>query len=96
MLYNIVEDRWDEELLKLLNIPESMMPEVVWSSETVGQVTTSLGLGEVEIAGIAGDQQSALFGQLCVNAGRGEEYLWHRLLSAAEHRRQVHAVAASA
>ena len=69
LLYNIVQDRWDTELLKLLNIPESMMPEVVWSSETVGQVTTSLGLGAVEIAGIAGDQQSALFGQLCVSPG---------------------------
>jgi glycerol kinase len=69
MLYNIVEDRWDQELLELLKIPESMMPEVRWSSETIGQVTTSLGLGEVEIAGIAGDQQSALFGQLCVSPG---------------------------
>jgi glycerol kinase len=69
MLYNVVEDRWDQELLKLLKIPEAMMPEVCWSSEPIGQVTTSLGLGEVEIAGIAGDQQSALFGQLCVSPG---------------------------
>jgi glycerol kinase len=69
MLYNIVEDKWDRELLKLLHIPESMMPEVHWSSEPIGQVTTSLGLEEVEIAGIAGDQQSALFGQLCVSPG---------------------------
>ena len=69
LLYNIVEDKWDADLLKLLRIPESMMPEVVWSSEKIGQVTTSLGLGEVEIAGIAGDQQSALFGQLCVKPG---------------------------
>jgi glycerol kinase len=69
LLYNIVEDKWDSALLKLLRIPESMMPEVVWSSEKVGRVTTTLGLGEVEIAGIAGDQQSALFGQLCVNPG---------------------------
>ncbi len=69
LLYNIVEDRWDEELLKLLRIPRSMMPEVVWSSERIGPVTTTLGLGEVEIAGIAGDQQAALFGQLCVSPG---------------------------
>jgi glycerol kinase len=69
MLYNIVEDRWDPELLKLFNIPESMMPEVVWSSEKIGQVTTSLGLEATEIAGIAGDQQSALFGQLCIRPG---------------------------
>jgi glycerol kinase len=69
MLYNIVADRWDEDLLKLLNIPASMMPEVCWSSERIGCVTTSLGLGDVEIAGIAGDQQAALFGQLCVTPG---------------------------
>jgi glycerol kinase len=69
LLYNVVEDRWDKDLLKLLNIPESMMPEVVWSSEKLARVSTSLGLGEIEIAGIAGDQQAALFGQLCVNVG---------------------------
>ncbi|MGC2584091.1 MAG: glycerol kinase GlpK [Acidobacteriaceae bacterium] len=69
MLYNIVEDRWDPELLRLLKIPESLMPEVVASSKDVGQVTTSLGLGDVTIAGIAGDQQAALFGQLCVKPG---------------------------
>jgi glycerol kinase len=69
LLYNVVEDKWDDDLLKLFKIPKSMLPEVVWSSEEVGQVTTSLGLGEVEIAGIAGDQQSALFGQLCVSPG---------------------------
>jgi glycerol kinase len=66
MLYNIVDDRWDEELLRLLKIPASMMPEVCWSSEAIGRVTTSLGLGDVDIAG---DQQAALFGQLCVNPG---------------------------
>jgi glycerol kinase len=69
LLYNVVEDKWDDDLLKLFNIPRNMLPEVVWSSEKAGQVTTSLGLGEVEIAGIAGDQQSALFGQLCVSPG---------------------------
>ncbi|MBW4025858.1 MAG: glycerol kinase GlpK [Acidobacteria bacterium] len=69
MLLNIVEGKWDAELLKLLRIPESMMPEVVWSSEKIADVTTTLGLGAVSIAGIAGDQQAALFGQLCLNAG---------------------------
>jgi glycerol kinase len=69
MLYNIAEDKWDADLLKLLRIPGSMLPEVVWSSERIGLVTTTLGLGEVEIAGIAGDQQSALFGQLCIKPG---------------------------
>ena len=69
LLYNIVDDKWDADLLRLLRIPQSMLPEVVWSSEKVGRVTTSLGLGDVEIAGIAGDQQAALFGQLCVSPG---------------------------
>ena len=72
LLYNIVEDKWDAELLRLLGVPESMMPRVVWSSERVGAVSTTLGLGEVEIAGIAGDQQSALFGQLCLNPGNAK------------------------
>ena len=68
-LYNIVEDAWDEELLELFGIPKSMLPEVVWSSQTLARVSTSLGLGDIEIAGIAGDQQAALFGQLCVKVG---------------------------
>jgi glycerol kinase len=69
MLYNIVEGKWDADLLKLFAIPESIMPEVVWSSEKIGPVTTSLGLETGEIAGIAGDQQAALFGQLCIRPG---------------------------
>jgi glycerol kinase len=69
MVFNIVEGKWDEELLRLLKIPASLMPEVVWSSGTVGEVTTTLGLGSVNLAGIAGDQQAALFGQLCINPG---------------------------
>jgi glycerol kinase len=69
MLFNIVKGEWDDELLRLLNIPASLMPEVVWSSEKISEVTTTLGLGSVDIAGIAGDQQAALFGQLCINPG---------------------------
>ena len=69
MLYNLVEDRWDDDLLRLLRVPRSMLPEVVWSSELVDQVSTTLGLGEIPIAGIAGDQQSALFGQHCLAPG---------------------------
>ena len=49
-----------------------MLPEVIWSSERVGEVTTTLGLGGVAIAGIAGDQQAALFGQLCWRAGEAK------------------------
>jgi glycerol kinase len=69
MLYNIVDGKWDADLLRLFGIPESMMPEVVWSSEKIGPVSTTLGLEATEIAGIAGDQQSALFGQLCIRPG---------------------------
>jgi glycerol kinase len=69
LLYNIVDDRWDDDLLRIFNIPASMLPEVVWSSESVGRVSAPLGPAGIEIAGIAGDQQSALFGQLCVTPG---------------------------
>lgn len=72
LLYNIVKGEWDAELLRLLKIPESMLPEVVWSSERVAEVTTTLGLGGVPVAGIAGDQQAALFGQLCWEAGEAK------------------------
>jgi glycerol kinase len=69
LLYNIADDRWDDELLRLLRVPLAIMPQVVWSSETLGPVSTTLGLEGVEIAGIAGDQQSALFGQMCTQPG---------------------------
>jgi glycerol kinase len=72
LLYNIVEGAWDKELLRIFGIPESMLPQVVWSSENVGEVTTTLGLGGIAIAGIAGDQQAALFGQLCWSAGEAK------------------------
>jgi glycerol kinase len=72
LLYNIVKGEWDEEMLRIFNVPASMLPEVAWSSEKVGDVTTTLGLGGVAIAGIAGDQQAALFGQLCWSAGEAK------------------------
>jgi glycerol kinase len=72
LLYNIVKGEWDEELLRIFNVPASLLPEVAWSSEKVGEVTTTLGLGGVAIAGIAGDQQAALFGQLCWSAGEAK------------------------
>jgi glycerol kinase len=72
LLFNIVKGEWDEEMLRLFGVPESMLPSVVWSSEKVGEVTTTLGLGGVAIAGIAGDQQAALFGQLCWQAGEAK------------------------
>jgi glycerol kinase len=72
LLYNIHTGRWDEQLLKLFRIPASLLPEVRTSSEVYGEVSTSLGLQKALIAGIAGDQQSALFGQMCVNRGQAK------------------------
>jgi len=72
LLYNIVKGEWDAEMLRLFGVPQSLLPEVVWSSERVGEVTTTLGLGGIPIAGIAGDQQAALFGQLCWDKGQAK------------------------
>src|SRR5690606_40677090 len=65
MLYNIRERRWDDELLDLLTVPRSMLPEVRSSSEVYGHTTGDLFAHAIPIAGIAGDQQAALFGQMC-------------------------------
>lgn len=70
MLFNIQKLCWDEDILKELNIPRCMLPEVKPSSCVYG--TTDYFGGEVPIAGAAGDQQSALFGQTCFNAGEGK------------------------
>lgn len=69
MLFNIHDLKWDEDLLKLLDIPASMMPEVKSSSEVYGHTKTTIFAHEVPIAGIAGDQQAALFGQMCIEPG---------------------------
>ncbi len=69
MLFNIHTMEWDDELLTMLDVPESLLPDVKDSSEVYGRVSTSLGLGDVAIAGIAGDQQAALFGQMCTSPG---------------------------
>ena len=69
MLFNIHTLQWDEELLKLLDIPISMMPPVRSSSEVYGHTRTTIFAHEVPIAGIAGDQQGALFGQMCTEPG---------------------------
>ena len=69
MLFNINTLAWDQDLLSLLRIPASMLPEVRSSSEVYGKVSTGMGISDVPIAGIAGDQQSALFGQMCVSPG---------------------------
>ena len=69
MLFNIHTLEWDKELLQLFGIPESMMPQVKSSSEIYGYTKTTLFAHEVPIAGIAGDQQAALFGQMCTEPG---------------------------
>jgi glycerol kinase len=69
MLFNIHTLEWDTELLELFDIPRSMMPEVKSSSEVYGYTTTTMFAHKVPIAGIAGDQQAALFGQMCVEPG---------------------------
>jgi glycerol kinase len=69
MLFNINTLTWDEDLLALLRVPAGMLPEVRPSSAVYGRVSTSLGVGDVPIAGIAGDQQAALFGQMCLTPG---------------------------
>jgi glycerol kinase len=69
MLFNIHTLAWDQELLTLFGVPSSMLPTVRASSGLYGLTSTSLGLGQVPIAGVAGDQQSALFGQMCSRPG---------------------------
>ena len=69
MLFNIFEKKWDTELLSLFDIPVSLLPEVKSSSEVYGHTSESLFPVPIPIAGIAGDQQAALFGQLCTHPG---------------------------
>jgi len=69
MLFNINTLEWDQEMLDMMGIPISMMPSVRSSSEVYGHTKTTLFAHEVPIAGIAGDQQAALFGQMCTDPG---------------------------
>ena len=69
MLFNLAKADWDDELLELLNVPRSVLPEIRASSEVYGTTQSNLFGGELKIAGIAGDQQAALFGQNCVSDG---------------------------
>ncbi|HPE17394.1 MAG TPA: glycerol kinase GlpK [Tenuifilaceae bacterium] len=69
MLFNINTLDWDDELLDLLSVPRSMMPRVASSSEIYDYSNTTFFASKVPIAGIAGDQQAALFGQMCINEG---------------------------
>lgn len=69
LLFNIHTLDWDDELLSLLNIPKSLLPEVKQSSEIYGETSTTLFSTKIPISGIAGDQQAALFGQMCTEPG---------------------------
>ena len=72
LIYNIHEGRWDDELLDILDIPRSMLPDVRDSSEVYGATHEEVLASEIPIAGIAGDQQAALFGQMCTEPGMGK------------------------
>ncbi|MEJ7913146.1 MAG: glycerol kinase GlpK [Chitinophagaceae bacterium] len=69
MIYNINTLQWDEELLKLFDIPAAMLPEVRSSSEVYGETAGRILAHKIPIGGIAGDQQAALFGQMCTEPG---------------------------
>ena len=69
MLFNIHSLQWDEELLKLFDVPPAILPEVKSSSEIYGHTQNILTAHTIPIAGIAGDQQAALFGQMCTQPG---------------------------
>jgi len=69
LIYNINELKWDKKLLKAIDVPEAVLPEVKDSSSVYGKTEKALFGGEIAIAGIAGDQQAALFGQACFEPG---------------------------
>lgn len=69
MLFNINTLDWDDELLEIFGVPRAILPEVRSSSEMYGEIETPSALNGIKISGIAGDQQAALFGQACFNAG---------------------------
>lgn len=69
MLYNIHQGTWDTEILALFDIPESLLPVVKSSSEVYAETKTTIFATKVPVAGIAGDQQAALFGQRCITSG---------------------------
>ena len=85
MLFDIRSSRWDPELCELLGVDPAALPEPVPSlGRSTGPPPSSA--AEVPVAGIAGDQQAALFGQACLRAGRGQEHLRDRQLRPAQHR----------
>ncbi|MBN1664719.1 MAG: glycerol kinase GlpK [Deltaproteobacteria bacterium] len=69
LIFNIKTGDWDDELLKILDIPRSVLPDVCASSDVYGETVESLLFGGIPIGGMAGDQQAALFGQMCTQPG---------------------------
>jgi glycerol kinase len=80
LLYNIHLQQWDEELLTLFNIPASVLPQVQSSASEFGCCSPEILGSPIPICGVAGDQQSALFGQACTQARHGQKYVRHGLL----------------
>jgi glycerol kinase len=72
LLYNIHKEEWDSELLDILDIPHSVLPEVKPSSKTLGETDPDIFGEPIPIAGVAGDQQAALFGQMCWSRGEAK------------------------
>ena len=72
LLYNIHTGDWDDDLLAILDVPRAMLPEVHDSSAVYGHTRTDSIAGSIPIGGIAGDQQAALFGQMCIEPGLGK------------------------
>jgi glycerol kinase len=72
MMFNINTLDWDEEILEILNVPKSMLPEAKPSSCIYGETSNTIFGGPIKIAGAAGDQQAALFGQTCFESGEGK------------------------
>ena len=75
MMYNIVEEKWDEELTDLLNVPVQMLPEVKQNMDDFGTTDKKWFGAGIPINGAAGDQQSALFGQMCLEAQAWSEFI---------------------
>ena len=85
MLFDIKKLDWDDKIRNELEIPKSMLPEVKPSSCLYGYSDRTLFGEEIAIAGAAGDQQAALFGQCCFTRGEVKKYLWYRLLPTDEY-----------
>ena len=97
LLFDIHKLHWDPELLAPLEVPQAMLPKVVGNAEEVARTKGVPGLPDgIPIAGMAGDQQAALFGQACFEAGEIEVHLRHRRVPAPEHRREGGGVGATA